>query len=153
MQPISEGTRYAGVYQHIYLINKFNFNLLINVPTVGTFWKRPILCINAPLILLFIFATTGSLNWPPRHSILWDVETSVKTPRLSLVLQLSFSRDALQSTEMPLDLRAYFLIFEESSASVRPSIQDGDSLSIILFQAIPRVAWKADFLQYEGRDV
>ena len=28
-------------------VNKFNFNLLTNVPTVGTFRKRPILC-NAP---------------------------------------------------------------------------------------------------------
>ena len=29
-------------------VNEFNFNLLINVPSVGTFRKRPILC-NAPL--------------------------------------------------------------------------------------------------------
>ena len=35
-------------------VNEFDFNLLINVPTVGTFQKRPILC-NAPAHLILIY--------------------------------------------------------------------------------------------------
>ena len=52
-------------------VNEFNFNLLMYVPTVGTFRKRPILC-NAPLYNLY----ERVVLCPPLES--WDFKLPPK---------------------------------------------------------------------------